>query len=188
MGDCQLARDLAVTDWLTVLYRYFGGNPDEGSEFISKGFVASAIFILYTRKIDPIFSDFENRIFDFDIAALDMMNLEWSYIFPRSRINIPFVIPFIFLGDIVERKVIRETTLKNHISVSPRGIPISRIGLQPPCSQLKLESIKRLWCVHMPGVARDNGQEGRKWFTTLGPSNRIFYCDFRVYRMSVGVA
>ena len=63
-------------------YRYFGGNPDEGSDFISEGFVASAIFILYTRKINPIFSDFQNWIFDFDIAALDMMNLEWSYIFP----------------------------------------------------------------------------------------------------------
>ena len=41
----------AVTEWLTVIYRYFGGNPDEGSDFISKGFVASAIFILYTRKL-----------------------------------------------------------------------------------------------------------------------------------------
>ena len=118
-----------MTDWLTVIYRYFGGNPDEGSDFISKGFVASAIFILYTRKINPIFSDFQNRIFDFDIAALDMMNLEWSYIFPRSRINLPFVVPFILLGVIVETKVIPETTLKNHISRSRRGISISRIGM-----------------------------------------------------------
>ena len=68
--------------------------------------------MLYTRKINPIFSDFQNRIFDFDIAALDMMNLEWSHIFPRSRISIPFVIPFIFLGDIVETKVIRESIQK----------------------------------------------------------------------------
>ena len=162
IGDRQLARDFAVTEWLTVIYRYFGGNPNEGSDFISKGFVASAIFILYTREIDPIFSDFQNRIFDFDIAALDMMNLEWSYIFPRSRINLLFVVSLIFLGDIVETKVIREATLKNHISGSRRGIPISRIGLEPPLSQLNLESIKRLWCVHMPGIARDNGQEGRK--------------------------
>ena len=36
IGDCELARDFAVTDWLTVIYRYFGGNPDEGSDFISK--------------------------------------------------------------------------------------------------------------------------------------------------------
>ena len=77
-----MARDFAVTDWLTVMYRYFHGNPDEGSDFISKGFVASAIFILYTRKINLIFLDFQNRIFDFDTAALDMMNPEWSYIFP----------------------------------------------------------------------------------------------------------
>ena len=45
-----------------------------------------------------------------------MMNLVWSYIFPRSRINLPFVGPFMFLGDIVETKVIREATLQNHIS------------------------------------------------------------------------
>ena len=122
----------------------------------------SAIFILNTRKINPIFSDFQNRIFDFDIAALDMMNLEWSYIFPRSRINLPFVVPFILLGDIVETKGIREATLKSHISSSRRGISISRIGLEPPWSQLNLGSIKRLWCVHMRGIARDNGQERRK--------------------------
>ena len=151
-----------VTEWLTVIYRYFGGNPDEGSDFISKGFVASAIFILYTRKFNPIFSDFQNRIFDFDIAALDMTNLEWSNIFPRSRISLPLVMPFVLLGNIGKTKLIREATLKGHISGSRRGITISRIGLEPPWSQLNLGSIKRLWCVHMPGVARDNGQEGIK--------------------------
>ena len=93
-----------------------GGNPDEGSDFISKGFVASAIFMLYTRKINLIFSDFQNRIFDFDIAALDMTNLEWSNIFPRSRINLALVMPFVFLGDKGETKLIREATLKGHIS------------------------------------------------------------------------
>ena len=162
IGDCQFARDFAVTDWLTVFYRYFGGNPDEGSDFISKGFVAFAIFILYTRKVNPIFSDFQNRILDFDIAALDMMSLEWSYIFPRSRINLPFVMPFVLPRDISETKLIREATFKGHISGSPRVVSISRIGLEPPWSQLNLGSIKRLWCVHMPGVARNNGQEGRK--------------------------
>ena len=80
--------------------------------------MASAIFILYTRKINLIFSDIQNRIFDFDIAALDMMNPEWSYIFLRSRINLPFVISLIFLGDIVEINVICEATLQNHISGS----------------------------------------------------------------------
>ena len=96
------------------------------------------MFRLYTRKINPIFSDFQNRIFDFDIAALDMMNLEWSYIFPRSRINLSFVVSLIWSGDIVETKSIRETTLKNHISGSQRGIPISRNGLKLPWSQLNL--------------------------------------------------
>ena len=82
IGDCQLARDFAVTDWLTVISRFFSGNPDEGLNFIRKGFVASAICMLYTRKINPIFSDIQNRIFDFEVAALDMMNFEWPYIFP----------------------------------------------------------------------------------------------------------
>ena len=45
-----------------------------------------------------------------------MMNLEWSYIFPQSRINLPFVVSFIFLGDIGETKLIRGATLKDHIS------------------------------------------------------------------------
>ena len=38
-----------------------------------KGFVASAIFMLYTRKINPIFSDIQNQIFDFEVAPLDMI-------------------------------------------------------------------------------------------------------------------
>ena len=118
IGDCQLARDFAVTEWLTVIYRYFGGNSDEGSDFISKGFVASAFFILYIRKLNPIFLDFQNRIFDFDIAALDMTNLEWSNIFPRSRISLPLVMPFVLLGDIGKTKLIREATSKGHISGS----------------------------------------------------------------------
>ena len=139
-----MARDFAVTDWLTVISRYFSENPDEGSNFIRKGFVASAIFMLYTRKINPIFSDIQNRIFFFEVAALDMMNLEWLYIFPRSRINLPFVISLIFLGDIGETKLIREATLKNHISGSLRGIPILRYGLEWSWPQLNLGSVKRL--------------------------------------------
>ena len=86
-----------MTDSLTVIYRYFGGNPDEGSDFISKGFVASAIFILYTRKINPIFSDLQNRIFNFHIAALDMMNLKWSYFFPDHKSTFLLLCPSFFL-------------------------------------------------------------------------------------------
>ena len=99
--------------------------------------------MLYTRKINPIFSDIQNRIFDFEVAALDMMNFEWSYIFLRSRINLPFVFSFIFLGDIGETKLIREATLKNHISGSLRGISILRYELESPWSQLNLGSVKR---------------------------------------------
>ena len=100
--------------------------------------------MLYTRKMNPIFSDIQNRIFDFEVAAFDMMNPEWSYIFPRSRINLPFVVSSIFLGDIVETKLIREATLKNHISGSWRGISILRYGLELPWSQLNGGSVKRL--------------------------------------------
>ena len=134
-----------------------------------KGFVASAIFILYTRKIDPIFSDIHNRIFDFEVAALHMMYFEWFYIFPRSRINLSFVVSFIFLGDTGETKLIREATLQNHISGSLQGIPIYGLGLKPPWSQLDLGSVKRTWYAHPPVVSEDHGQEGRRCFTTLGP-------------------
>ena len=74
--------------------------------------------MLYSRKTNPIFSDIRNRIFDFQVAALDMMNFEWSYIFPQSRMNFPSVVSFIFLGDIGKAKLIREATLKNHMSSS----------------------------------------------------------------------
>ena len=133
-----------VTDRLTGISRYFSGNPDQGSNFIRKGLVASAIFMLYTRKFNLNFSDIQNQIFDFEVAALDMMNFEWSYIFPQSRINLPFVVPFIFLGDIGETKSIREATLKNHICGSLRGISILRYGLESPWPQLHRESINRI--------------------------------------------
>ena len=73
-----------------------------------------------------------------------MMNFEWSYTFPRSRINLPFVVSFIFLGDIGKTKLIREATLKHHISGSLQGISILRYGLELPWSQLNLGSVKRL--------------------------------------------
>ena len=100
--------------------------------------------MLYTRKINPIFSDIQNRMFDFEVAALDMMNFEWSYIFPRSRTNLPFVVSLIFLGDIGETKLISEATLKNHISGSLRGISILRYRLELPWSQPNSGSVKRL--------------------------------------------
>ena len=90
--------------------------------------------MLYTRKISPIFSDIQNWIFDFEVAALDMMNFEWSYIFPRSRINLPFIVSFIFLRDIGETKLIREATLKSHISGALQGVTILRYELELPWS------------------------------------------------------
>ena len=100
--------------------------------------------MLYTCKMDLIFSDIQNRIFDFEVAALDMINFKWSYIFPRSRINLLFVVSFIFLGDIGETKLIREATLKGHISGSLRGVSILRYGLELPLFQLNWRSVKRL--------------------------------------------
>ena len=100
--------------------------------------------MLYTLKINPILSGIQNRIFDFEVAALHMIKFEWSYIFPRSGINLPFVASFIFLGDIGKTKLIREATLKNHISGSLRGMPILGLGLELPWSQLNLGSVKRL--------------------------------------------
>ena len=88
--------------------------------------------MLYTRKINLIFSDIQNRIFDFEVTARDMMNFKWSYIFPRTRINLPFVVSFIFIGDIGEPEWIREASLKNPISGSLRGISILRYGLELP--------------------------------------------------------
>ena len=99
--------------------------------------------MLYTRKINLIVSDIQNRIVDFEVAGLDMMSFEWSYFFPRSRINLPFVVSFIFLGDICETKLICETTLQNHISGSLQGILILRYGLESPWPEPNLESVKR---------------------------------------------
>ena len=73
-----------------------------------------------------------------------MMNSEWSYIFPRSRINLPFVVSFIFFGDMGETKLIPEATLKGHISDSRRGVTILRYGLESPWSELNSGSVKRL--------------------------------------------
>ena len=102
------------------------------------------LYTLCYTQINAIFSDIQNQIFDFEVAALDMMNFEWSYIFPRSRINLPFVVSFIFLGDMGETKLLREATLKKHISGSLRRMSILRYGLELPWSQLNLQSVKRL--------------------------------------------
>ena len=53
--------------------------------------------MLYTRKINPIFSDIQNPIFDFEVAALNMMNFEWSYIFPDHESTFLLLSPSFFL-------------------------------------------------------------------------------------------
>ena len=78
--------------------------------------------MLYTRKIDLIFSDIQNWIFDFQIAALDMTRVEWSYMFPSTRINVLFVLSFIFLGDIGETKLIHGAKFeKSYLRLTARN-------------------------------------------------------------------
>ena len=83
--------------------------------------------MLYTRKMNPIFSDIQNVIFDFEVAEVGETNL------------------------------IREATLKSHIPGSLRGVTILRYGLELPRSQLNLGSVKRPWYAHLPVVLKDHG-------------------------------
>ena len=48
---------------------------------------ASAIFTSYTRNLNPNFSGCRNRIFDFDIPALELTSFEWTYVLSYARIN-----------------------------------------------------------------------------------------------------
>ena len=101
--------------------------------------------MLYTRKINPISSDTQNGIFDFEVAALNMMNFEWSYIFPRSRINLSSVVSFIYSWRYRRSKIDSGGHFEeNHISDSLRGISILGYGVELPWSQLNLKSVKRL--------------------------------------------
>ena len=128
--DCwQLDRDFSVTASLTVIHRYFSANRDEDSKVFGNCIDASAIFILYTRNLDPNFSGCRNRIFDFDIPALDLTSFEWTYVLPYARINIRFVLPSISLTDIGKTKLIREATCEGHISCRLRGMTIRKRGM-----------------------------------------------------------
>ena len=68
----RLARDFSVTASLTVIYRYFSAIRDEASKVFRNCIDASAIFTFYTRNLNPNFSGCRNRIFYFDIPALDL--------------------------------------------------------------------------------------------------------------------
>ena len=86
----RLVRDFSVTASLTVIYRYFSANRDEDSKVFRNCIDASAIFTFYTRNLNPNFSGCRNRIFDFDIPALDLTSFEWTYVLPYARIFFSF--------------------------------------------------------------------------------------------------
>ena len=128
---------------------------------------ASAILTLYTRNLYPNFSGCRNRIFDFDIPALDITSFEWSYVHPHARINFPFVLPSISLRDMGKTKLIREATCKGHISCCLRGLTIRKHGTYSQYSQHNLGSLICLASPHARASVRDHGQEGRVCVITL---------------------
>ena len=94
--DCwRLDRDFTVTASLTVYNGNFNAIRHEGSKAFRNCMDASAIFTSYTRNLNPNFSGCRNRIFDFDIPALDLTSFEWTYVLPYARINFPFILPSI---------------------------------------------------------------------------------------------
>ena len=94
--DCwRLDRDFTVTASLTVYNGNFNAIRDEDSKVVRNCIDASAIFIINTRNLNPNFSGCRNRIFDFDIPALDLTSFEWTYVLPYARINLPFILPSI---------------------------------------------------------------------------------------------
>ena len=94
--DCwRLDRDFTVTASLTVYNGNFNAIHHEGSKAFRNCMDASAIFTSYTRNLNPNFSGCRNRIFDFDIPALDLTSFEWTYVLPYARINFSFILPSI---------------------------------------------------------------------------------------------
>ena len=94
--DCwRLDRDFTVTASLTVYNGNFNAIRHEGSKAFRNCMDSSAIFTSYTRNLNPDFSGCRNRIFDFDIPALDLTSVEWTYVLPYARINFPFILPSI---------------------------------------------------------------------------------------------
>ena len=128
--DCwRLDRDFTVTASLTVNNGNSSAIRDEGSKVSSNCIDASAIFTFYTRNLNPNFSGCRNRIFDFDIPALDLTSFEWTYVFLYARINFLFVLPSICLRDMGKTKLIREATCEGHISCRMRGMTIRKRGM-----------------------------------------------------------
>ena len=128
--DCwRLARDFTVTASLTVYNGNFNAIRHEGSKVARNCMDASAIFIINTSNLNPNFSGCRNRIFDFDIPALDLTSFEWTYVLLYARINFPFILPSICLKDMGKTKLIREATCEGHISCCLRGITIRKRGM-----------------------------------------------------------
>ena len=125
-GSWRLARDFTVTASLTVINGNFNAIRDEGSKVFRNCIDASAIFTFYTRNFNPNFSGCRNRIFDFDILALDLTSFDWTYVLPYARINFPFILPSICLRDMGKTKLIREATCEGHISCCVRGMTIRK--------------------------------------------------------------
>ena len=125
----RLVRDFSVTASLTVIYRYFSANRDEDSKVFRNCIDASAIVTFYTRNLNPNFSGCRNRIFAFDIPALDLTSFEWTYVLPYARINFPFVLPSTCLRDMGKTKLIREATCEGHISCRLRGMTVRKRGM-----------------------------------------------------------
>ena len=128
-GSWRLAHDFTVTASLTVINGNFNAIREEGSKVFRNCIDASAIFTFYTRNLNPNFSGCRNRIFDFDIPALDLTSFEWTYVLPYARINFPFILPSICLKHMGKTKLIREATCEGHISCCLRGMTIRKRGM-----------------------------------------------------------
>ena len=168
--DCwRLDRDFTVTASLTVINGNFNAIRHEGSKVARNCMDASAIFIINTRNLNPNFSGCRNRIFDFDIPALDLTSFEWTYVLPYARINLPFLLPSICLKDMGKTKLIREATCEGHISRCLRRTTIRKRGMYSQYSRRILGSIICLAFPHVRASVMDHGQEGRVCVITLWP-------------------
>ena len=166
--DCwRLVRDFTVTASLTVYNGNFNAIRHEGSKVARNCMDASAIFIINTRNLNPNFSGCRNRIFDFDIPALDLTSFEWTYVLPYARINFPFILPSICLKDMGKTKLIREATCEGHISCCLRVLTIRKRGMYSQYSRRNLGSIICLASPHVRASVMDHGQEGRVCVITL---------------------
>ena len=165
----RLVRDFTVTASLTVYNGNFNAIRHEGSKVARNCMDASAIFIINTRNLNPNFSGCRNRIFDFDIPALDLTSFEWTYVLPYARINFPFILPSTCLKDMGKTKLIREATCEGHISCCLRVLTIRKRGMYSQYSRRNLGSIICLASPHVRASVMDHGQEGRVCVTTHWP-------------------